>query len=111
MGGGNGSKPCKLAAALVGDDHRFARRDEAIWREFPELVPGVMHVTGIRPDVDVEPLIAKYEAIARERLADTTESALPEIQAWRRAFSKMGLKPTQYRCASECSCRFIARRP
>jgi DNA/RNA-binding domain of Phe-tRNA-synthetase-like protein len=26
---------------------------------------------------------------------------MPEIQAWRRAFSRMGLKPTQYRCASE----------
>src|SRR5690606_26069171 len=75
------------------------------WREFPELVPGVMAVDGIRPDVDVEPLIAKYEAIARERLADTTESGLPEIQAWRRAFSKMGLKPTQYRCASEALLR------
>lgn len=79
--------------------------DEAIWREFPELVPGVMAVEGIRPDVDVEPLIAKYEAIARERLAGTTESSLPEIQAWRRAFSKMGLKPTQYRCASEALLR------
>jgi DNA/RNA-binding domain of Phe-tRNA-synthetase-like protein len=81
------------------------RHDEAIWREFPELVPGVMAVEGIRPDVDVEPLIAKYEAIARERLAGTTESGLPEIQAWRRAFSKMGLKPTQYRCASEALLR------
>ena len=81
------------------------RHDEAIWREFPELVPGVMHVEGIRPDVNVEALIAKYETIARERLADTTESALPEIQAWRRAFSKMGLKPTQYRCASEALLR------
>ena len=29
------------------------------------------------------------------------ESELPEIQAWRRAFAAMGLKPTQYRCASE----------
>jgi DNA/RNA-binding domain of Phe-tRNA-synthetase-like protein len=29
------------------------------------------------------------------------ESELPEIQAWRRAFAQMGLKPTQYRCASE----------
>jgi DNA/RNA-binding domain of Phe-tRNA-synthetase-like protein len=26
---------------------------------------------------------------------------LPEIQAWRRAFARMGLKPTQYRCAAE----------
>jgi DNA/RNA-binding domain of Phe-tRNA-synthetase-like protein len=81
------------------------RHDEAIWREFPELVPGVMNVEGIRPDVDAEPLIAQWEAIARDRLAGTTESGLPEIQAWRRAFSKMGLKPTQYRCASEALLR------
>ena len=26
---------------------------------------------------------------------------MPEIQAWRRAFSRMGLRPTQYRCAAE----------
>lgn len=81
------------------------RHDEAIWREFPELMPGVMFVDGIRPDVDVEPLVAKYEGIAREWLSGTTESGLPEIQAWRRAFSKMGLKPTQYRCASEALLR------
>jgi len=30
-----------------------------------------------------------------------TESDLPEIKAWRAVFSRMGLKPTQYRCASE----------
>jgi DNA/RNA-binding domain of Phe-tRNA-synthetase-like protein len=30
---------------------------------------------------------------------------LPEIQAWRRTFSKMGLKATQYRCASEALLR------
>jgi DNA/RNA-binding domain of Phe-tRNA-synthetase-like protein len=81
------------------------RHDEAIWRDFPELVPGVMSVDGIRPDVDVEARIAEYEDIARRRLAGTTESALPEIQAWRRAFSKIGLKPTQYRCASEALLR------
>lgn len=81
------------------------RHDDAIWREFPVLVPGVMAVEGIRPDVDVEPLIAKYESLARDRLSDTTESGLPEIHAWRRTFSKMGLKPTQYRCASEALLR------
>jgi DNA/RNA-binding domain of Phe-tRNA-synthetase-like protein len=81
------------------------RHDDAIWRDFPELVPGVMAVEGVHPDVDVEPLIAQYEAIARERLGAGTESGLPEIQAWRRAFSKMGLKPTQYRCASEALLR------
>ena len=34
---------------------------------------------------------------------------LPEIAAWRRAFSKMGLKPTQYRCASESLLRRLRK--
>jgi len=46
--------------------------------------------------------IDRYTAIAKSRLATVTaESELPEIQAWRRAFAALGLKPTQYRCASE----------
>jgi DNA/RNA-binding domain of Phe-tRNA-synthetase-like protein len=46
--------------------------------------------------------IDRYTAIAKTRLATVAaESELPEIQAWRRAFAALGLKPTQYRCASE----------
>jgi DNA/RNA-binding domain of Phe-tRNA-synthetase-like protein len=37
------------------------------------------------------------------------EGELPEIQAWRRAFSAMGLKPTQYRCASESLLRRLRK--
>jgi DNA/RNA-binding domain of Phe-tRNA-synthetase-like protein len=73
----------------------------AIWREHTELVAGLLHAGGITPGADVGPQVARFEAIARERLATTPEGELPEIQAWRRAFSRMGLKPTQYRCASE----------
>ena len=72
-----------------------------IWGDFPELVPGVLTVEGITRDVSVLPQVARFNAIAEARLADTSEGQLPEIQAWRRSFSKMGLKPTQYRCASE----------
>ena len=69
---------------------------------YPELAAGALFARGIRRDVDAEPLIAQHEARARERLAQAgSESELPEIQAWRRAFARMGLKPTQYRCASE----------
>ena len=39
------------------------------------------------------------------RLASASESEMPEIAAWRDAFSKMGLKPTQYRCAAEALLR------
>ncbi len=72
-----------------------------IWRDFPELVPGVLFAEGITRDVSVDARVATLNAIAASRLADSTEGELPEIQAWRRAFSRMGIKPTQYRCASE----------
>jgi DNA/RNA-binding domain of Phe-tRNA-synthetase-like protein len=72
-----------------------------IWRDYPELVPGVLVAGGITSDVSVGSRLAKFHAIAASRLADNSEGELPEIQAWRRAFSRMGLKPTQYRCASE----------
>jgi DNA/RNA-binding domain of Phe-tRNA-synthetase-like protein len=74
----------------------------ALWSAFPALVPGVLHASGIRTDVDVSQHVTRFSERARERLdAAGSESDLPEVQAWRRAFSSMGLKPTQYRCASE----------
>lgn len=71
----------------------------AIWRDFPALVPGALYVGGIT--ADAAPDMDDYIAIAKARLADGPESEFPEIQAWRRAFARMGLKPTQYRCAAE----------
>ncbi len=71
----------------------------AIWRDFPALVPGALYVGGIT--ADAAPDKDDYIAIAKARLADGPESEFPEIQAWRRAFARMGLKPTQYRCAAE----------
>jgi DNA/RNA-binding domain of Phe-tRNA-synthetase-like protein len=72
-----------------------------IWRDFPELVPGVLFAAGITCDVQAGTHTEKYLAVAKSRLAAMPEGEMPEIQAWRRAFSRMGLKPTQYRCASE----------
>lgn len=73
-----------------------------LWSAWPELAAGVLFAQGIRPDVDAGSQVDRYEALARARLATVdAESELPEIQAWRRAFQRMGLKPTQYRCASE----------
>ncbi|MGH3296315.1 MAG: B3/B4 domain-containing protein [Trebonia sp.] len=76
-----------------------------IWRDFPELVPGVVFATGITRDAAASDRVAKFTAIAASRLEREPESELPEIRAWRRAFTRMGLKPTQYRCASEALLR------
>jgi len=91
-----------------------------IWHDFPQLVPGVLYAEGITCDAPADPAATssqtgpaagggktgpaadRFAAIAKARLAAVAaESELPEIQAWRRAFAAMGLKPTQYRCASE----------
>ena len=72
-----------------------------IWRDFPELVPGLLFAEGITPDVSVSAPVTKFTTEARSRLAQGPEGELAEVQAWRRAFARMGLKPTQYRCAAE----------
>jgi len=82
----------------------------AIWSAFPELTAGALFAGGIRPDADASQAIAHYEGLARRRLAEAgSESELPQIQAWRRAFQRMGLKPTQYRCASESLLRRLRK--
>ena len=73
----------------------------AIRATHPDLAAALLHARGISPAADYAAAISRFEAVARERLAGTSEGELPEIQAWRRAFSRMGLKPTQYRCAAE----------
>ncbi len=77
------------------------RHADDIWRAFPDLVPGVVFAQGIVEDVVVQERVDALSSIAASRLASSSEGELPEIQAWRRAFSAMGLKPTQYRCAAE----------
>jgi DNA/RNA-binding domain of Phe-tRNA-synthetase-like protein len=71
----------------------------ALWRDFPALVPGVLYAERITAGVAAS--TGRFEAVAKARLAESAESEFPEIQAWRRAFARMGLKPTQYRCAAE----------
>lgn len=74
----------------------------AIWAQYPELAAGVLFAEGFNDQADVTAQVRHFNAIAQARLAGVpSESELPEIQAWRRVFSRMGLKPTQYRCASE----------
>ncbi|MGI5243423.1 B3/B4 domain-containing protein [Dactylosporangium sp. CA-139066] len=87
---------------------RFRHRDE-IWRDFPDLVPAVLSLQDITPDADVSRIVAEHTATALKRLDGGGESALPEIQAWRRAFAAQGVRPTQYRCASESLLRRLRR--
>lgn len=80
-----------------------------IWQEFPQLVPGLLVVENVLPQAEAESLLKPYYQRARERLSQGAESQLAEVAAWRRAYSQMGLKPTQYRSAAEALLRRFRR--
>ena len=78
---------------------------EQVWQTFPALAAGVIVCDQVDRPTDVESVIAEQLAIARQRLDQASESEFLSIQAWRRAYTTMGLKPTQYRCAAEALLR------
>jgi DNA/RNA-binding domain of Phe-tRNA-synthetase-like protein len=82
---------------------------QQIWQAFPQLVPGVLVVDQIHPQVDVEPRLEPLFQRARGRMEAGPESAMPEVAAWRRAYSQMGMKPTKYRSAAEALLRRFRR--
>lgn len=92
---------------LVQDEPVNFQHGSAIRRDYPQLVAGVLVVSGVTASAEVA--VDSLLELARARLASTTESAFPEIQAWRRVFASMGLKPTQYRCAAESLLRRFRR--
>jgi DNA/RNA-binding domain of Phe-tRNA-synthetase-like protein len=87
----------------------YFRHVPEIWQRFPQLVPGLLVVKGIHPDAGVEGTIRQLYERAGKRLADRTEAQMPEVAAWRRIYSQMGLKPTKYRSASEALLRRFKR--
>jgi DNA/RNA-binding domain of Phe-tRNA-synthetase-like protein len=87
----------------------YFRHHEEIWRTFPRLVAGTIYVAGIDSACDTSGEVSALLEQARARHGAAVESELPPIQAWRRAFTTMGLKSTQYRCASESLLRRLRK--
>jgi len=87
----------------------YFRYHEEIWRMFPRLVAGLVYVPDLDGSADRSHEVLRLLEAARTKHGDTLESELPEIQAWRRAFAILGLKPTQYRCAAESLLRRVRK--
>lgn len=79
---------------------------------FPALHGAVIAIAGVDNRSVPDQLGARYHAeqvrIA-QRLGHTTIADLPSIQAWRRAFTSLGVKPTQYRNAAEALLRRLSK--
>ncbi|UFR01237.1 hypothetical protein KBP30_08625 [Streptomyces sp. Go40/10] len=85
------------------------RHAEEVRAAFPELSAGVLHATGVDAPADTRHRAAAYTDRAAARLARAGEGEFPEVLAWRRAFTRMGLRPTQYRSASESLLRRLRK--
>jgi DNA/RNA-binding domain of Phe-tRNA-synthetase-like protein len=81
------------------------RHSPLVLERFPELRAATLSLVGVDPELSFAAAVDRHQAQARARLAQQSEGEFPEIQAWRRAFSRMGLKPTQYRSAPEALLR------
>lgn len=79
----------------------YFQHSPQVWADYPQLVAAAMVLDNIHTNVDVTPAIDFFYSRARERQQRWSEGDMPEIGAWRRAFSQMDLKPTKYRCAAE----------
>jgi DNA/RNA-binding domain of Phe-tRNA-synthetase-like protein len=83
----------------------YFEHTDQIWKLQPGLSALTVVVAGVRQMQRNEEHRREWLARTEQRLASGPESSMPEIAAWRDTFGKMGLKPTQYRCASEALLR------
>ncbi|MEW1653814.1 phenylalanine--tRNA ligase beta subunit-related protein [Streptomyces sp. NPDC093707] len=95
--------------AQTGSGPYTFRHAPGVWARFPTLVSLAACAHGVVSSVDVSAKVAAYHEVALSRLEKGTESDLPSIRSWRRAFSQMGLRPTQYRCAAEALLRRLRK--
>jgi DNA/RNA-binding domain of Phe-tRNA-synthetase-like protein len=79
--------------------------DAAVWERCPELVVGVVWVTGVAnrdADAAIEARLADAERETRTRFPTAPEIAkAPSIAAWRAIYTRLGVKASRYPCAAE----------
>ena len=88
------------------------RYDRQILADFPAIRAGVLVAEGVVNGPAAAPLTDRFvgqQSATKRRLEETPIAELPSIVAWRRAFSRFGAKPTQYRNAAEALLRRLAK--
>jgi len=86
---------------------------ERIIEQFPQVVGGVIHVSGAENASSPQGLLDAYVAEQQAtliRIGDTSLGDLPTLVAWRRTFSAFGVSPTKTRSASEALLRRLTKK-
>ena len=85
--------------------------DAAVWERCPELVVGVIWVTGVanrETDDAIDALLADAERETRAHFPTAPEIAkAPSIAAWRAVYTRLGVKASRYPCAAEALIRRV----
>ena len=87
--------------------------DDAVADQYPTIRAGIIRARGLSNGPSPPGLLDSYrdeQASVSERLRETPIADLPQIAAWRRAFTRFGAKPTQHRNAAEALLRRLAKR-
>ena len=95
----------------MANQYRFGY-DRDLLARFPTLTAGVLFAKGIDNASDegkAQSLLRGQEALIRTNYASLPISSDPHIAAWRAAYSSLGVKPTQYRCAVEALLRHVIK--
>ena len=89
------------------------RYHSAIVERFPDVVGGVILAEGMTNGPTPESLqtayLAEQQAVL-QKIGETPLSQIPALAAWRGAFRKFGLDPTQYRSAAEALLRRLTKK-
>ena len=88
------------------------RYDSTVVTQFPAVVGGVLHASGVVNGPTPPDLKAAYreeQAAVLARLGDSPLSEVPSLAAWRRAFRAFGVDPTAYRSAAEALLRRLTK--
>jgi DNA/RNA-binding domain of Phe-tRNA-synthetase-like protein len=94
------------------DQHLFGFvYDDALLAQYPEIVGGVLNVHGLQNCPSVAELLdlyrAEQERVKKRGIAPTET---PSLVAWRAAFRRFGVNPTQYRSAAEALLRRLDKK-
>ena len=84
-----------------------------ILARYPAVVGGVILAQGITNGPTPESLLVSYQAeqeAVKERIGKTPLSQLQSLEAWRAAFRRFGVDPTQYRSAAEALLRRLTKK-
>jgi DNA/RNA-binding domain of Phe-tRNA-synthetase-like protein len=84
-----------------------------ILARYPNIIGGVILLQGITNGSTPEHLRISYQAeqeAVKERIGNTPLSQIQSLEAWRGAFRRFGVDPTQYRSAAEALLRRLTKK-